>query len=196
MATDTINEMLESATSHSETVRTIKEIRNNGHLTLICTDSQKKNRNVPVAIITEIFRLSSWNKTMYVMSRRKEIKTAIFIIKELLNIEIEANHNPKLKHEPSINTCKFICHQMLDLKSEYFRQIQFQNMEFPLKCTFIDMDNIKLSQSEINKMELNNIIINCKNPPQSTHNNTYVRLDHISNCIDIEVPIGLQYTAE
>lgn len=189
VATENYCKMLENASSHGETVRNILELKKIGKLTMICTDSQTKNGNVPVAIIIEMLRLSSWNKKMYVMSRGKGIKTAIFIIKELFNIDIEANYNPKLKHEPSINTCKFICHQMLDLKSENFRKMHFQKKGFPLKCTFIDMDNIKLNQSEIDRMELNNLVINCKNPPQATHNSTHVRLDHMSNCIDIEVPV-------
>ena len=95
----------------------IQEFKQMGKLTIICTDRQKKNINVAVAISIEMFRLSSWDKKMYVMCRRKEIKTARLIIKDLLKIEIDADHNPKLKHEPSINTCSFICRQMLDFTS-------------------------------------------------------------------------------
>lgn len=168
----------------------IQEVSEMGHLKIIYTDRQKKNRNVPVAIIIEIFRLSSWHKKMYVMSRRKEVKTAIFIINKLLNIEINASHNPRLKHEPSINTCRFICHQMLDFRSDYFRTMfaleTFNLMRlFPLICTFIDMDNIKLNQRELEKITMNNLAVICENPPQSTRKSTLVR----SNCMDIEVPV-------
>ena len=128
------------------------------------------------------------------MSRGKQIKTARFIFKELFGIEIQSNHEPSLKHKPTNNN--FICHQMLDFK---FLE-DFQNMRIPLTCTFVDMDNIKLKQSEINRMELNNLVIICRNPPQSSrrsfpHNGTHVspsksvRLDHMPNCMDIEVPV-------
>lgn len=183
------NETFNESTSRTVMLN-IQEVSEMGHLNIIYTDRQKKNRNVPVAIIIEIFRLSSWHKKMYVMSRRKEMKTAIFIIKQILNIEINASHNPRLKHEPSINTCRFICHQMLDFRSDYFRAVfaleAFNLMRlYPLICTFIDMDNIKLKQRELKKITMNNLAIICENPPQSTHNSTRDR----SNCIDIEVPI-------
>ena len=165
-------EMIESATSPSDSYpqrhtvifdMDLLNLRNWGKLTLICADSLNKKRGVSVALIIEMLRLLSWGKQMYVMSRRKEIKTARYLLKELFGIEIQANHDPRLRHEPTTNN--FICHQMPDFTSEHFN-----NLRFPLICTFIDMDNIKLHQSEINIIshELNHMVINCKkNPPPS-----------------------------
>lgn len=202
MATKKNYEMLESATSPSDsypqshTVLNLDEVnllRRLGKLTVICADSLNKKRGVSVALFIEMFRLLSWGKEMYVMSRRKEIKTARYLFKELFGIEIQANHDPRLKHEPTATTNNFICHQT----SEYFK-----NTRIPLRCIFLDMDNIKLCQNEMNGilMDLNNLVINCKNPPQSSRrsppaNRTSVRLsnsvqvDPMPNCIDVEVPI-------
>lgn len=187
VANETLNE-----TSTSRTVMSnILELSGMGHLNILYIDRQKKkNTNVPVAIIIEIFRLSSRHKKMYVMSRRKQIKTAKFCLKELFNIEIEADHDPTLKHEPSINTCRFICHQTLDFTSKYFRNmfaLEIYNLQnfFPLKCSFIDRDNVKLTERELEEITKNNLTIICGNPPQSTQNSIRVW----SNCIDIEVPV-------
>ena len=195
VATQTNYELLGSHNSPSDSYpkkhtvpynEDILKLRNLGKLTLICADNHKKKHGVTVAIIIEMLRLLSWGKEMYVMSRRKEIKTARYLLKELFGIEIQASHDPNLRHEPTTNTTNnFTCYQKLDVTLD------------PLKCTFIDMDNIKLNQSEMNRMESNNLVINCKNPPQSSRrsNRTPVPLsnsvqpDHLTNYFEIEVPV-------
>lgn len=202
VATKKNYEMIESATSPSDSYpqnhtvicdMDLLNLRKLGKLTVICADNLNKKRGVSVALIIEMLRLLSWGKEMYVMSRRKEIKTAIYLFKELFGIEIQANHDPRLKHEPTGTTNNFICHQT----SEYFK-----NTRIPERCMFLDMDNIKLCQNEMNRilMELNNLIINCQNPPQSSRRpppayrtsvqlSNSVQADLTSNCIDVEVPI-------
>ena len=198
VATKKMYETFESATSPSDSYpqshtvffnMDLLNLRKLGKLTLRCSDSL----NNSVALIIEMLRLLSWGKQMYVMSRRKEIKTARYLFKELFGIEIQANHDPRLKHEPTGTTNNFICHQT----SEYFK-----NTRIPERCMFLDMDNIKLCQNEMNRilMELNNLIINCQNPPQSSRRpppayrtsvqlSNSVQADLTSNCIDVEVPI-------
>lgn len=206
VATKQNYESLESLTSPSDSYpishtvpfnEDIVNLRKLGKLTVICADRLNKKRGVTVAIIIEMLRLLSWGKNMYVMSRRKEIKTARYVFKELFRIEIQANHDPRLRHDPIATTDNFICHQMPDFTPEYF-----DNMRFPEICTFIDMDNIKLHQREMNRIlnEPNNLVINCKNPPQSSRGyspanrtsvplSNSVQVDPMPNCIDVEVPI-------
>lgn len=168
----------------------IQELKEMGKLTMIRTDGQNEKTDVAVAICIEIFRLSSWGKKMYVISRSKQIKTAIIIMRYLFEIKIDVNHDPNLKHQPSINECSFICRQMIDFTSEYFQKMfafekRNQMNLFPFTFTVFDMDNIKPNQSELEKFAKNSLAIICKNPPQPTPNSTPVR----SNCVDIEVPV-------
>ena len=136
-----------------------------------------------------MIRLLSWGKGMYIISRGKEIKTARFILKEVFDIEVQANHDPHLRHEPATND--FICQQIPDYTLlEYIR-----NERFPSLCTLIDLNNIKLNISEINEMQPNNFVLICRNPLQSTPNTGYhwlsnsVELLPMPNCMEIEVPV-------